>query len=83
MGLEIPSPAQVGILSTAGVDTLTNGAITASMLEDYIILGLTFGAWTKLFLTISVIVIVLVNVLKIVIQWRQLNKDLHNGKNLD
>lgn len=61
MALEIPAPAQVGIIGTAGVDALSGGVITASMLEDMVFLGMTFGAWSKLFLTISIILLVIVN----------------------
>lgn len=72
MALEIPSPAQVGVLGTAGVDTMTDGFITSQLLEDYVIWGMTFGAWVKIFLFISVLVIILMNVPKAIMAWRKL-----------
>lgn len=72
MAIEIPSPAQVGVLGTAGVDTFTDGYITSHMLEDYVIWGMTFGAWVKIFLFISVLVIILMNVPKAIMAWRKL-----------
>ena len=74
MALEIPSPAQLGVLGTAGVDTATNGYITSHMLEDFVIMGMTFGAWVKIFLFVSVLVIILMNVPKAIMSWRKLFK---------
>ena len=74
MSLEIPSPAQVGVLGTAGVDVATNGAITSHMLEEYILWGVTFGAWVKIFLFVSVLVIILMNIPRAILNWRELNK---------
>lgn len=74
MHFEIPSPAQVGLIGTAGVDTLTGGAITANILEDMVIWGLTFGAWVKLFLAISVLLIILMNIPKVIMNWKKLYK---------
>lgn len=81
MGLEIPTPAQVGIVGTAGVDTMTDGIITSGMLEEMVFYGLTFGAWTKLFLTLSVIVIILMNIPKAIMAWRKLRRGLKRSRN--
>lgn len=74
MNLEIPSPAQVGVLGTAGVDTVSGGFITSHMLEDLIIFGMTFGAWAKLLLTISVLLIIIMNIPKAIMSWRKMLK---------
>lgn len=76
MSLEIPSPAQVGVLGTAGVDVATDGIITSHMLEEYILWGMTFGAWVKIFLFVSVLVIILMNVPKAIMAWRTLLKEI-------
>ena len=42
-----------------------NGIITALALEDMVMFGLTYGAWFKLAMFISVILIILVNLSKV------------------
>ncbi len=47
-------------------DTITNnGIITALGLEEMVWMGLTYGAWFKIAMLISVILIILVNLAKV------------------
>ena len=72
MALEIPSPIQVGVIGTAGIDVATDGIITAQMLDEFVILGMTYGALVKLLLGISVTIIILMNIPKLITRWRNL-----------
>lgn len=60
-----------GIIGTAGLEQYT-GFLNAEMFDQIVFLGMTVGAWGKLALLVSVIVIILMNLPKLVLNWIEL-----------
>lgn len=67
-GIETSKAVAGGIVMGNGaVVVSSNQVIDIKILEDFIILGMTFGAWTKVFLFVSIVFLVFGNASKLIL----------------
>lgn len=59
--------------ANGGVALSGNEALTAMGLEDLVLMGVTYGAWVKIFLFASLLIIILLNLKKL---WVEILKPL-------